>query len=186
VPTEHGYVEAAYRLLLNETFPSWGYSIREGATTIWERWDGWTAERGFQDPAMNSFNHSSLGSVGEWLFRQVAGIDVDPKNPGFRHSVIRPWPGGGITHAHACYRSVVGMIESAWRFEGDTLLLDMAIPANTSATVYVPATESAKITESGVLATAATGVRQIARTSDEAVFAVESGTYSFRVEHGGE
>src|SRR5215212_10497215 len=76
VLTEAGYTDVAYRLLENETYPSWGYTVKNGATTIWERWDGWTEENGFQSPNMNSFNHYSLGSVGEWLYRYVAGIDL--------------------------------------------------------------------------------------------------------------
>ena len=90
VLTEHGYADVAYRLLLNETFPSWGYSIRQGATTIWERWDGWTEEHGFQTPMMNSFNHYSLGSVGQWLYEYVAGIRLDPGAPRLRARADRP------------------------------------------------------------------------------------------------
>ena len=80
-----GHVGEAYRVFLQETFPSWLFSVKQGATTIWERWDGWTPEKGFQDPKMNSFNHYSLGSCGEWMFDTVAGIGVDPEQPGFRH-----------------------------------------------------------------------------------------------------
>ena len=90
VLTEAGYADVAYRLLLNETFPSWGYSIRHGATTIWERWDGWTDEHGFQTPLMNSFNHYSLGSVAQWLYEYVAGIRLDPERPGLRARGHRP------------------------------------------------------------------------------------------------
>ena len=92
VLTEAGYADVAYRLLLNETFPSWGYSIRHGATTIWERWDGWTEEHGFQTPLMNSFNHYSLGSVAQWLYEYVAGIRL-AKPPGYEHVLIAPEPG---------------------------------------------------------------------------------------------
>ena len=92
VLTETGaHADVAYRLLLNETYPSWGYTIKNGATTIWERWDGWTEENGFQTPDMNSFNHYSLGSVGEWLYRYVAGIDLGA--PGYGRILIRPRPG---------------------------------------------------------------------------------------------
>ena len=81
----------AYSFLNNDTYPSWGYSIKQGATTIWERWDGWTAEKGFQDPGMNSFNHYSLGSVGEWLFESVAGIDLDPEIPASNTASSARW-----------------------------------------------------------------------------------------------
>lgn len=138
VLTEAGYVDVAYRLLLADTFPSWGYSIARGATTIWERWDGWTEERGFADPGMNSFNHYSLGSVGEWLYRYVAGIDLDPERPGYEQVLIRPHPGGGLTSARAEYRSIRGTIVSDWRRENGCLELRLTIPPNTAATVSMP------------------------------------------------
>ena len=180
VLTEAGYVDVAYRLLLNETFPSWGYSIRHGATTIWERWDGWTEERGFQAVEMNSFNHYSLGSIGEWLYRYVAGIDVDPERPGFGHIIIRPRPGGGLTHASATYRSIVGLIASAWRLEGPVLFLHVTIPANATATVYVPASEDGDLSEGGIPVAAAAGVRVLERSHLCTILAVASGTYVFR------
>ncbi len=135
VLTEAGYSDVAYRLLLNETFPSWGYSIRHGATTIWERWDGWTEERGFQTPLMNSFNHYSLGSVVQWLYEYVAGIR--PARPGYEHVLIAPKP-GPLEWARASYRSVRGSITSAWRQDGDTFRLDVEVPANVTATVVLP------------------------------------------------
>jgi alpha-L-rhamnosidase len=140
VLTEHGYADVAYRLLLNETFPSWGYSIRHGATTIWERWDGWTEERGFQTPLMNSFNHYSLGSVAQWLYEYVAGIRLDPERPGYEHVLIAPEP-GPLEWARATYSSVRGPITSAWRQDGDTFQLDVEIPANVTATVVLPGGE---------------------------------------------
>jgi alpha-L-rhamnosidase len=135
VLAEAGYADIAYRLLLNETFPSWGYSIRHGATTIWERWDGWTEERGFQTPLMNSFNHYSLGSVVQWLYEYVAGIR--PARPGYEHVLIAPSP-GPLEWARASYRSVRGSITSAWRQDGDTFRLDVEVPANVTATVVLP------------------------------------------------
>src|SRR5215218_7557465 len=113
VLSNNGQLDAAYALLYQKTWPSWLYSVTQGATTIWERWDGWTEENGFQDPGMNSFNHYSLGSVGEWLYRYVAGIDLG--EPGYGHIVIRPRPGGGLTYARGEYDSVRGRISSSWR-----------------------------------------------------------------------
>jgi alpha-L-rhamnosidase len=135
VLTEAGYADVAYRLLLNETFPSWGYSIRHGATTIWERWDGWTEEHGFQTPMMNSFNHYSLGSVGQWLYEYVAGIRA--ATPGYGQVLIAPEP-GPLEWARATYRSVRGPITSAWRQDGDVFQLDVEIPANVTATIVLP------------------------------------------------
>ena len=180
VLTQMGYPDVAYRLLLNETFPSWGYSIRQGATTIWERWDGWTEEKGFQDPGMNSFNHYAFGSVGEWLFRFIAGIDLDPEVPGYKRVVIRPHPGGGMEYAHAEYDSIQGRIASGWKLENDQLTMNVTIPANTSAIVFVPAEDMSQVTESGKPAMESEGVRFLRMEKDRAVFEVASGTYVFR------
>ena len=92
-----GREDVAYRLLFNETFPSWGFSIKHGATSIWERWDGWTPEKGFQDPGMNSFAHYSFGAVYQWMVENIGGIKSD--GPAYKHIVIEPQPGGRLTHA---------------------------------------------------------------------------------------
>ena len=136
--TEAGYADVAYTLLLNTTFPSWGYSITQGATTIWERWDGYTPEKGFQDTGMNSFNHYSLGSVGEWLQRYVAGIDTDPNQPGFAHLRLQPRPDRRLSFVRASFESVRGRIESAWTLDGGKFALSVTVPANTTATVTLP------------------------------------------------
>jgi len=180
VLTQMGYPDVAYRLLLNETFPSWGYSIKQGATTIWERWDGWTEEKGFQDPGMNSFNHYAFGSVGEWLFRFIAGIDLDPEVPGYKRIIIRPHPGGGMEYVHAEYDSIHGRIASGWKLENDQLTMSVTIPANTTAVIYVPAEDASQVTESGNPATDSEGVRFLRMEKDRAVFEVTSGTYVFR------
>ncbi len=181
VLTEAGYNDVAYQLLLNDTFPSWGYSIKHGATTIWERWDGWTADKGFQDVGMNSFNHYSLGSVGEWLQRYVAGIDLDPDRPGFAHVLIRPHPGPGLTYARAEYQSVRGRIVSGWVKEGGGLTLDVTLPANTTATVSVPAPAHATVTEGGRPLDGGEGVTPLSRDAHAVVCRVGSGTYRFEV-----
>ncbi len=137
--TDSGELGVAYKLLTQEAFPSWMYSIKHGATTIWERWDGWTEENGFQTPSMNSFNHYSLGSVGEWMFRYMAGIEADRTEPGFRHVLIKPRPGGQLTHVKASYESLYGSIHVAWELiDGGELRLEIEVPANTTATVHVP------------------------------------------------
>jgi alpha-L-rhamnosidase len=130
-----GYSDVAHKLLRKDTFPSWGYSIRHGATTIWERWDGWTEDAGFQTPMMNSFNHYSLGSVGEWLYEYVAGIR--PAEPGYARVIIAPEP-GELEWARAEYRSVRGPILSSWRQDGDTFHLDVELPPNVTGTVVLP------------------------------------------------
>ncbi len=177
--TATGHPDVAYQLLNNDTYPSWGYSIKHGATTIWERWDGWTAEKGFQDPGMNSFNHYSLGSVGEWLFESVAGIDLDPEIPAFRHSILRPVIGGGLTYAKAEYKSIYGIIASGWKLDNDTLSLDVTIPANTTATVYIPAAEGSEVLEGGKPARKAKGLKFVKAENGCMVFEAGSGVYSF-------
>jgi alpha-L-rhamnosidase len=174
VLTEAGYTDVAYRLLGNETYPSWGYTIRNGATTIWERWDGWT-EAGFQSPNMNSFNHYALGSVGEWLYRYVAGIDLGA--PGYGRIVIRPRPGGNLTHASGAYDSVRGRISSSWKIEDSQFVLETLIPPNTTATVHVPSTDD--VSEGGRPVDEADGVEFLRAEEGETVLAVGSGRYEF-------
>ena len=179
VLTETGHSDVAYRLLNNETYPSWGYTIRNGATTIWERWDGWTEANGFQSPNMNSFNHYSLGSVGEWLYRYVAGIDLVPQTAGYGRVVIRPHPGGGLTRARGEYDSVRGKIVSAWSIKGDQFNLGITIPPNTMATVHVPVTSGVGISESGRPVEQTEGVKVLRTDEGEVVVAVGSGDYEF-------
>jgi len=179
VLSQLGHSGVAYRLLLNETFPSWGYSIKQGATTIWERWDGWTEEKGFQDPGMNSFNHYAFGSVGEWLFRFVAGIDLDAEVPAYKRFKIQPHVGGGLEYAKAEYNSIHGKIVSGWKLEKGNLLMDITIPANTSAFVYVPAEDISQVTESGKPVKDSEGVKFLRMEKGAAVFKVDSGSYIF-------
>jgi alpha-L-rhamnosidase len=175
VLTEIGQLDLAYGLLLNETFPSWGYSIKQGATTIWERWDGWTKEKGFQDPGMNSFNHYSLGSVGEWMYAVVAGIDLDPDVPGYKRILLRPRPGGGLSWAMGALRTPYGRVLSKWRIADGRLHWGVVVPPNTTASVVVPTSDPASVTEGGRLAAQAEGV--VPR--GPAAFEIQSGTYVF-------
>ncbi len=133
-----GHVDVAYKLLLRDDYPSWLYPVKHGATTIWERWNGWTHAEGFFNPHMNSFNHYSLGSVGEWLFLRVAGIELDASRPGFQHFVLRPYLGAGLDHAGATYRTLHGEVASHWRREGDRVTWTVVIPPNTTARVCIP------------------------------------------------
>ncbi len=176
-----GRTDVAYKLLTQETYPSWLYPVKHGATTIWERWDGWTEERGFQDPGMNSFNHYAYGAVGQWLYATVAGIDLDPDEPGYKHIVIRPEPGGGLTHARGELLTMYGRVASAWKLEEGQFVLDVAVPANARATVILPTSDSGNVTESGRPLEEAEGVSG-ARVEDGSVCChIGSGEYAFVV-----
>jgi alpha-L-rhamnosidase len=181
--SQMGFNQVGYQLLLQDTFPSWFYPIKNGATTIWERWDGWTEEKGFQDPGMNSFNHYSLGSIGEWLYSHVAGINCDPEQPGFKHIIIRPYPGKGLDFANAEYNSIHGKIKSDWKLDGNQLKLNVTIPANTKATVFLPSDKDSPISESGKRIEDVDGVELVKRTSQVAVLTIGSGSYSFQTNY---
>jgi alpha-L-rhamnosidase len=184
VLSKSGNTDVAYRLPTNDTYPSWGYEIKHGATTIWERWDGIRPSGGFEDPGMNSFNHYSFGAVGQWLFSTVGGIDSDPDHPGFRHILIHPQPGGGLTSARATYHSIRGPIACGWKHGAGGLALDVSIPANTTATITVPAPSAGAVSESGKPAVGAAGLQFQGMDHGAAVFEAGSGEYHFVVSTG--
>lgn len=175
-----GRNDIAYQLLHNETFPSWGFSIRQGATSIWERWNGWTPEEGFADPGMNSFAHYSFGAVGQWLFEQVGGIQ--PLEPGFGIIRIAPQPGGKLTWARTSYESVRGRIVSNWSVEGERFVLDVQIPANTTAEVSLPARKAEQVRESGRSLNQDECIRILGLQDGRLTLSVPSGRYQFTVE----
>jgi alpha-L-rhamnosidase len=175
--SQGGRSDIAYRLLLTDTFPSWLFQVKLGSTTMWERWDGWTPDKGFQDPGMNSFNHYAFGSVGEWMYRTVGGIDTD--GAGFRHIVLKPQPGGPLTFANTTYNSIRGRIASSWKRDGDTLTVTFTVPPNTSATAYLPTSDAAGVTESGKPARDAEGVKFMWSEHGQTVYRLASGTYEF-------
>ncbi|MGC8668799.1 MAG: glycoside hydrolase family 78 protein [Chthonomonadales bacterium] len=177
VLTDAGRTDLAWTLLTNTTYPSWLYAVTQGATTIWERWDGWTKERGFQDPGMNSFNHYAYGSCGQWMFADAAGIASD--GPSYKHILIHPRPGGGITFVKAHYDSIRGRISTSWSETGSDFRLEVSLPANTTAEVYVPAHAASSVFESGKPASHSPGVRFLRMEGGCAVFEVASGTYRF-------
>ena len=135
---ENGYLDVAYKLLEQETFPSWLYPVKNGATTIWERWDGWTAEKGPQDKGMNSYNHYAYGAVGAWMYRSVAGLELDPAQPGYRHIIFRPRPGGSLTWAEASLDTPHGTAAIHWERDGTALRLDLTVPEGAHATLQPP------------------------------------------------
>ncbi len=175
VLTEGGRADLAYGLATNTTYPSWGYMIGQGATTIWELWNGNTA-----DPAMNSGNHVMLvGDLVIWFYETLAGIKSDPEQPGFKHIIMRPQPVGDLTFVKASYRSPYGRITSEWHLEKGAFDWKITIPPNATATVYVPASRAEAITEGGRALSDARGVNLLRMEGSAAVLAVESGSYRF-------
>ena len=128
---------------------------------------------------MNSFNHYALGSVGEWMYAVVAGIDLDPDVPGYKRFTLRPRPGGGLSHAKAELRSYYGTIGSDWTIEGGRLRWTIDVPPNTIATVHVPTSDAASVLESGQPAAAADGLRPLRVEPGAVVFEAGSGRYAF-------
>jgi alpha-L-rhamnosidase len=181
--SKYNQMDTAFRLLEQDAYPSWIYSIDQGATTTWERWNSYTIENGFGDVSMNSFNHYAYGSVGEWLMSGVLGIQRDEANPGFRHFILDPQYGGEMTNASGSYDSVSGAIETGWTWNQGTgaFSYNFSIPANTTATVYLPATDPSVITEGGEDAATADGVTYVGYDSvtGKAEYEVVSGNYAF-------
>ncbi|MBS1610728.1 MAG: glycoside hydrolase family 78 protein, partial [Bacteroidetes bacterium] len=147
VLTRFGYDSVAYKLLLQESYPSWLYPVKMGATTIWERWDGQKPDSSFQTPGMNSFNHYAYGAIGDWMYRTVAGLREGA--PGYKEIIVQPHPGGNLTQAHADLKTYYGNASSHWKIENGKLQMDVEIPVNTKATVYIPAKSVDDILEGG-------------------------------------
>ena len=135
--SQNGALDEAYELLLREDFPSWLYQVKAGATTVWEHWDGMKPDGTMWSPDMNSFNHYAYGAIGEWLYRVVAGIEIDEQNPGYKHAVLAPRPGGQLTWARGHYDSVYGRVATAWEQHNNTVTLTVQVPFNTTASIVL-------------------------------------------------
>jgi alpha-L-rhamnosidase len=179
VLTSEGRHETAAALLLQTQWPSWLYAVTQGATTIWERWDGWTAEKGFQTPAMNSFNHYAFGAIGEWLISRVAGIASDPDAPGMKRIILQPRPVPGLDRVAAWVDTGWGRVESEWRREGDGFAWDVTVPANTEALARIPCKTPGELREGGRPLQKAQGVEVIGRTFGEQACMLAAGRYRF-------
>tara|TARA_R110002050_G_scaffold113787_3_gene228864 strand:+ start:7357 stop:10629 length:3273 start_codon:yes stop_codon:yes gene_type:complete len=180
--SKYGHSDIAYRLLESRRFPSWLYSIDQGATTIWERWDGYVEGRGFQNPGMNSFNHYAIGAVSEWMFRNIVGINNDITNPGYNHFTISPIPGGSINWAKGSYHAIVGEIVVDWKKgNNDNIDLQIKIPVNTTATVIIPAGPGKNIIEGGVSLDKVSDIKLVDRNNENITLLVNSGNYKFKV-----
>lgn len=174
VLTRFGYDSIAYKLLLQKTYPSWLYPVTKGATTIWERWDGIKPDGTFEDAGMNSFNHYAYGCIGDWMYRKMAGIDTYEDGVGYKHIKIQPHPEKSIAHAQASLKTYYGTVQSQWNISGNDFSMNVTIPANTTATIYIPAKDAADITESGKPLQ-----QQTTKDEDYIVLKVGSGVYHF-------
>jgi alpha-L-rhamnosidase len=194
--TRNGLTTNAYQLLTTPGFPSWVYEVTNGFTTCWEGWNTYLSANvgnggGYNaNTSLGSFNHLSFGAVGEWIWKVIGGINPDDNSPGFKNVIIKPEPGGGITNAFASFNSIHGPIASTWSTAGTTYTLNVINPANITASIYIPTTNLANITEnalvSGTFATNAPGVISYYTTNysnfkyGATIFQIGSGTYSFK------
>lgn len=138
VLTRFGRADLAYRIFMQQDYPGWLFPVRNGATTMWERWNSWTPEAGFGDVNMNSFNHYAYGAIGRWMYDTVAGLALDSDHPGYGHVRIAPQPGGGLTWAKAAIRSIHGPIATGWTLDNGRFTLTAQLPPNVTATVTLP------------------------------------------------
>jgi alpha-L-rhamnosidase len=173
--TDNGNPDLAYKMATNKDYPSWGYMIEQGATTIWELWNGNTA-----DSAMNSGNHVMLlGDFIIWYYEDLAGIKSDPENPAFKHIIMKPCPVNDLKFIKASYQSKYGLVGSEWHLNNSEFSWEIKIPANTSATIYIPAEKESNVTESGKPASNSVGVKFINLENGRAVYEIGSGSYHF-------
>lgn len=176
-----GYTDIAYRLLHQTEYPSWLYSVEQGATTIWERLNSYTHKDGFGgNNQMNSFNHYSFGAVAAWMYNYSLGIERDENSPGFKHFVLKPEPDptGKMTSAEGYYDSMYGRIESGWKKEGNNYLYRFVIPANTSATLYLEASSVDDIVENGKPLRSSKNTNYLGLQKGKYAFELQSGEYN--------
>lgn len=174
-----GRDDLAYLLLNRKEYPSWLYPVTQGATTIWERWDGQKPDGSFQDVGMNSFNHYAYGAIGEWLYHYVAGMDIDPENPGYKHILMAPHPGGGLTNADAEFNSLYGKVKSAWKLDGKDFVYEVTVPVNSTATVTLPSAtvDGLKMNGQALPESIKSGIKV---SGGKVSLNIGSGNYSFR------
>jgi alpha-L-rhamnosidase len=181
VLTRFGHTDLSYKLLLQEDYPSWLYPVKMGATTIWERWDGQKPDSTFQTPGMNSFNHYAYGAIGDWMYRQMVGLDTYEDGVGYKHIKVKPHIGGGFTNAAASLQTYYGTLSSGWKIENGKTLMEVEIPANTTATVFVPAANAGLITESDLPLVSSTDIKISGSEDGYVVLQLGSGKYHFAV-----
>ena len=180
VLTRYGYDSLAFRVLLQDTPPSWLYPVKMGATTIWEKW---MALHPDGTPDSTSFNHYSYGAVGDWLYRTIAGIDGYEDAPGYKHSKIYPHTGGGLTSAAGSLLTPYGTLFSRWQWKGEDLALVVEIPPNTTSTIYLRTTDDSNITEDDIPIRKVDGVRRIQSDATNTLVELGAGVYRLYIKH---
>ena len=181
VLSDNGYAGVAYKLLFRKQYPSWLYPITMGATTIWERWDGIKPDGSFQDVGMNSFNHYAYGAVGKWLYSYVAGIRIDPNIPGYKKIISEPFLTDSLKYAKAEYHSIYGDIVSSWKNNNGSILMDVEIPPNTTADVFLPANNGLHIFENGKPLNKQKDVELSESDNGKTIVKIGSGKYRFEI-----
>ena len=179
VLSDHGYTDVAYDLLLQESYPSWLYPVKMGATTIWERWDGEKTDSTFQDPGMNSFNHYAYGAIGDWMYRVSAGIET--MGPGYKHIIIQPHPSEKVTYSRASLESPYGRIVSGWERKEGKVIVKVSIPVNTTATIILPAVSTDKVTADGKALSQNIYLNDVKISDNKLIMQAGSGEYSFEI-----
>ncbi len=172
-----GRDDLAFMLLNRKEYPSWLYPVTQGATTIWERWDTQKPDGTIID-GMNSFNHYAYGAIGEWLYNHVAGLSIDPENPGYKHTIFNPHPGGGLTNANAEFNTLYGKVKSAWEIKDGTFNYTIEIPANTTGTVTLAKAKGTNLLVNSAAVTSKMK-ENIKESGNDLIVTVGSGTYQF-------
>jgi alpha-L-rhamnosidase len=171
VLSQNGRLDEAYKLLLRKDYPSWLYQVTKGATTIWEHWDGLKPDGTMWSADMNSFNHYAYGAIGDWLYRVAAGIDTDIEKPGYKHILMKPQPGGDLTHVEAELQTLYGRAAISWSIEGLEMTVTAAVPHNATAHIVLPGAVSGNIASEAVVFSECTGGAEAE---------IGSGTYKFK------
>ena len=180
--TDYGYLDTAYMLLNRKEYPSWLYPVTMGATTIWERWDGLRPDSTFQDAGMNSFNHYAYGAIGKWLYSTVAGINIDPDDPGYKNIIFRPQPGGGLTQAKAEINTLYGPASSGWTLNDWKMEYNIIAPPNTSSLVYLPTENLENVKCNGIPISQDNDIKIQEDRDGKSIIITGSGNYSFQFE----
>ena len=180
VLSDNGHADVAYDLLLQKTFPSWLYPVTQGATTIWERWDGQRPDGTFQDKNMNSFNHYAYGAIGDWMYRVSAGLDT--QSPGYRHLLLRPHPTQQLEYSKASFESPYGTVQSGWERKDGKIIVNITVPANATAIVLLQTEKQAAIMENGKAISSNQNISDIQNINGKTQLKIGSGNYVFEYE----